>query len=161
MFTESVTQGEDGQYRWSYDLRAHHNNDMLFLALKIAMAVSVPAALLVLATAFRYNPPLVISCCVGLIAFTALLLGLLFRFAIVNLGYRLSESALESWPKAKNSDGIFFLRNIRRIKLCPERDLILLRARVFSARVYVRQEDYELVQSLIRDRAPQGTEVLK
>ena len=64
--------------------------------------------------------------------------------------FRLSETEIEAWPKGKGAN-IFALTSVRRVTLCPDRDLIKLRVPLGGVRVYVPQEDFELLSDFLTE----------
>lgn len=161
MLSDRLTLCQDGQYRWSYDLKAHHNYDLFIHWLKFIVPVTTPLALVVLIggrNAKPYGPVLFFG------AFMLLLpafLALYWRYAASRTSYRLSDTELETWPKETMVQSPYELKNLRSITCFPEKDMLLLRFTVARVRVYVCRDDYERVQDLLRERAPQGTEFFR
>ncbi len=162
MFREYIAPDFDGQYRWSYDMKANNNDDMLTYSLKWLLCFTVPFTVAILVTCFSTRPLLSVVCCV---VFNAVLLSipaLSYKVLHTSLSFRLSEEEIETWPKRRRDSGITPLCIVKQIHLFPERDLILLRCGLLgSVRVYAPKADFEKVVELIRERAPEGTQFFK
>ncbi len=162
MFSTSIVPDVDGQYRWSYDMKANNNNDMLFYSLKWLLCFTVPFTVAILVMCISTQPLLAVVFCV---VFNAVLLSipvLIYKVLHTSLSYRLSDEEIETWPKRRRDSGITPLKLVKQIHLFPERDLILLRCGFFgSVRVYAPKADLERLAELIRERAPEGTEFFK
>ena len=160
-FPDRVEQFHDGQYCWSYDTRPRHHNDIFLHWLKIAMLAALPFALVLLLILLPYRPVTGALCAVGLLAFVAMIQVLNWKVFYARLEFRMGEEEIETWPKPRHSTGIYPFKGVRRVRCVPDRDLIELKHRDANIRVYVPQEDYELVQEFIRSRVPEGTEFVR
>ena len=161
MFPDRATPDENGEYRWRYDQKAHCNIDMLVAWARIPFAVTVPMGIYLLLNLWPSGPwrALLWGLTVG-VGFELVML-LVYAIFPPSIAFRLANDEIEIWPKPRRSDNIFKLKDVRRITLRPERDLILLKFLLTSERVYVAREDFELVAGLLRERTPQGTEYFR
>ena len=150
MFNDRMTLCKDGAYRWTYDMKAHHNYDPFRYMMKVVVAVSVPVALIMLVMIWPMDPKWAVLSALMFLALMVLLPAGLWLLMLPNPSFRLSETEIEAWPKGKGAN-IFALTSVRRVMLCPDRDLIKLRVPLGGVRVYVPQEDFELLSDFLTE----------
>ena len=184
-FTDRVTKGEDGVYRWFYmvDLKKDHHirNTMLkvlaaILVLLLVMVVLIPDS----ATMSRWA---ISGIVLGVFAVVALIVMLTycimygrrdwkyrFRYvmdekgiqmlqeqtdinAMKTMGSVMSLLGSSSGAAMRNADanGYTSFRSVRKMTVERENELISLKALILTNRIYVREEDFDLVKDYLTD----------
>lgn len=151
-FPDRVTLGEDGSYRWRYDLKAHHNTAPMEMMVKISLAVGVPIALIMLVLTWQYGPLQATLSSLGMLAMLVLLPTLIWKLLPPDPMFRMDEAQIEAWPKGRSS-GIYAFKGLTEVTPDPGVDRIILRWRVTRLEVYVPPEDYEFVKAFLMERA--------
>ena len=157
---KTVTVEDDGVCRWTYDLKAHGNDDLFRKMMKILVAIFAPVAVIMLVMGWRFDPLQAVLIALGMAAIGILLPALLWRVMAINPSYEMTAEYIESWPRGKGRN-IHTYGGVRRIVLCEDRDLIRLRGRIGGLDMYVPPEDYEWVLAFVLKRVPENTEVTR
>ena len=159
-FPSRPTLYEDGEYRWTYDMKANGNNAPFMFMLKVCLGVSVPIALIMLVLIWEYGAMQAILSALLLLALTVLLPALIWKLLPPNPSFRMSDTEIEAWPKGK-SRNLHGLKGLRRMILRPDIDRIDLKWTLNRLMVYVPREDFDTVVDFIRAHAPEGVEVIR
>ena len=160
MFPKRVTQGDDGAYRWTYDLKAHGNFAALRTMVGVCAAVAVPIALVMLVMTWGFGRAQAALTCLGLLALMVGLPALIWWLSPPDPSFRLAEAEIEAWPKGRNRN-LHSLRDVKQVLLRPDIDRIPLRWAVTGLHIYVPPEDFDLVLEHILARVPEGTEITR
>ena len=158
MFPARVTRDGDA-YRWTYDLKAHHNLGPMWSMLRICLAIAVPIALVMLGLTWSYGPAQAALWSALFLALFAGLPVLLWLLLPPDPSFRMTETEITAWPKGRGNN-VHRFQGVRRVILRPDIDRIQLRWIATGLHVYVPPEDYDFVREFILARVPKGAEVL-
>lgn len=156
---KTLTLDAGGAYCWKYDMKANHNSDSFRFMMKVLLWIAVPIAVAMLAATWPYNHALSLLSVACFLVLMLALPALVWKLMPPNPGYRMDERTIEAWPKSKGQNRIA-LSSVRRVTLCPARDLIKLRVPLGSVRVYVPKDDYPFVQAFIAAYVPEKAEII-
>ena len=148
-FTDRVTLGEDGAYRWRYDLKKNGNSAPMETMVKVCAAIGVPIALIMLAMTWQFDPLQAALIALGFLVLMVGLPALVWKLMPPDPMFKMDETQIQAWPKGKTS-GIHRFEGVRDVAFEPDLDRITLRWRVDRLEVYVPSEDYDFVREFIR-----------
>lgn len=178
VYRPEVRLGEDGFYRWRYDLDKYHDRKMYRFLLKFFAIFSLAGAVLgfllarVPVDVIRQDPTQyqtvltqrrLLYALLGYAAFFAagLLITALVRFLSGGAStrwYRMNDEFIQIQPSGRTS-GITRFAEIKRAELYPETNEIRLISRWGKCPVLVRREDYTQIKDHILAQLPQTAEV--
>ncbi len=157
-FSERVTQGEDGVYRWVYKMNPRRNKHALIIMGEVflIMAALSTVGLLIVGPPSRdmspWDMPLMVDAL--FLGMFLLIAGILFLVGDDPLPFSMDEEKVITY-RAKTAGPHTFAR-MRRVKLLPQYDAIRLGLGVV---LYVPNQDYETVKAFILDRLPPTAQV--
>lgn len=179
-YPSRVTQGEDGAYRWSYDMDMYKNHYLLNVLLKVfgiigLFCVGMMLFLFVQGHDLTLRIALIILACyaglMGLVAggyyLAALLMhgGYHLQFCMTEdeislvrgeLGRRVMDAAalLTSPANAAAASGVTRFKEVRGMKEHREYDAFNLRTLYGGNQIWVPEQDYEFVRDYVLSRIP-------
>ena len=158
-FPERVTKGEDGVYRWKYNMNPRRNKHALIIMGEVflIMAVLSTVALLIVGSPSRgrmldWEFPLMVD--VLFLGMFLLIAGILFLVGDDPLPFSMDGEKIITY-RSKTAGPHTFAR-MRKVKLLPQYDAIRLGLGVV---LYVPAEDYEDVKAFILDHLPPDAQV--
>ena len=185
MDSQAVTRGEDGVYRWMYEMDMRENRSILYTVCKILAWICLGLYVMFLVlfgmdTGFRTSTVLIITgfavaataALMGLSALVFLLCALIMR-GKYRIRYEMGETGMEmfqsKWRKdvreARRARGRvpsmteivsrLSFTEVRRVKVYPKWNMIDLTLAVGTYQVYVREADFRLVLNHILSRVPE------
>ena len=157
-FPKRVTREESGAYYWTYDLKAHGNNEPLWFMLKICLAVAVPIDLIMLMLTWEYGPGQALLWNAIFLAGMVGLPALIWKLLPPNPSFRMDDKEIEAWPKGRGQN-IHAFKDVRRVSLRPDTHCIILKWHITALHVYVPPEDYGFVRDFIIAHVPEGVEM--
>ena len=153
-FSERVTRGEDGVYRWKYRMNPRRNKHSLIIMGEVflIMAVLSTVALLIVGSPnpgkmSDWDMPLMVDAL--FLGMFLLIAGILFLVGDDPLPFSMDEEKIITY-RSKTAGPHTFER-MRKVKLLPQYDAIRLGLGVV---VYVPNEDYEEVKAFILAHLP-------
>ena len=158
-FPKRLQQGDDGAYRWTYDIKAQGNRAPARTMVFICAAIFVPIALIMLFMTWQYGELQALLFCLGLLALGVGLPALIWVLLPQNASYKMTGEYIEAWPKGRGNN-IHRYEGVRRVTMEPRIDRIRLKWAVTGLDVYVPREDYAFVRDYILERVPQEAEKL-
>ena len=153
-FSERVTRGEDGVYRWHYPMNPRRNKYPLVIMGKVFFTIAAlsAAGLLIVGSPNPGKmsdwamPLMVIALYLGVFALVA---GIMYLAGDDPMPFAMDEEKVTTF-RAKTAGPHTFAR-VRRVRLLPEYDAIRLGLGVV---LFIPPEDYDMVKSFILDRLP-------
>ena len=158
-FPKRLQQGDDGAYRWTYDMKAQGNRTPMRAMVFICAAVFVPIALIMLFMTWQYGELQALLFCLGMLAIGVGLPALIWVLLPPNPSFKMTEEYIESWPKGKGNN-IHRYEGVRRVTMEPRVDRIRIKWAVTGLDVYVPRESYAFVRDYILERVPKDAEKL-
>lgn len=178
VYRPEVRLGEDGFYRWRYDLDAYHDRKMYRFLLKFLAIFSLAGAVLgfllarVPVDVIRQDPTQYQTVLTqrrllyALLGYAAFFAAGLIITALVRLlsggtstrWYRMNDEFVQIQPSGRTS-GITRFAEVKRAELYPDTNEIRLISRWGKGPVLVRREDYTQIKDHILAHLPQTAEV--
>ena len=147
----------ESAYTWTYKADASAQSPVFASMLKICAAIGLGMALICAIIGIGWLGPILLTGMVGLPALAWVLLGRLSG-GTRRERYALTEETL--WVSTAWKQHTYSLRNVRRMRLCPGKDLIELHmAELAVVHVFADRERYGTVLDFIRARLPEGAKV--
>ena len=158
-FSERVTRGEDGVYRWKYRMNPRRNKHSLIIMGEVflIMAVLSTVALLIVGSPnpgkmSDWDMPLMVDAL--FLGMFLLIAGILFLVGDDPLPFSMDEEKIITF-RSKTAGPHTFAR-MRKVKLLPQYDAIRLGLGVV---LYIPPEDYEDVKSFLLAHLPPDADV--
>ena len=158
-FPHKVRQGDDGAYRWNYNMKENGNNAPFWTMIGICAAIGVPVALIMLVMTWPYGHLQAALSALGLVAMVVVLPALIWRLSPPDPSFELTDRTIEAWPKGKGRN-LHSLDGVRQVTVRPGEDRVILRFAVTGVHVYIPPEDFDFVREAILACVPEGTPVL-
>jgi len=158
IYTPRVTRGEDGAYRWVYEIDKEHN----LLGARITMRVmGVMAVMLVLLGAFMGRDALVVMllCAVAAVVIALAVCLVFYKLAPTSRQpYELTEKYIR-WVGTGRTNAYYYFRGIRRVRVSRPENMIEVRGLIGFIQVFVPPEDFSFVCEYILRRLPERADV--
>jgi|GEM_PF-6494304 len=159
LFSDRVTKGEDGVYRWIYRMNPRRNKHPVSVIGKALLAMAIPSALALFIVGSpmpRVMPdwemPLM---AIGLfLGMFLLITGLLYLQGDDPLAFAMDGEKVMTY-RAKAA-GPHVLGRVRRVRFMPQHDAIRL---AFGVTLYVPKEDYGFVRAFLLEHLPRDVQV--